>query len=89
MINNPKGFAMIEMLLVALIVLALGYLFMRQRQRQSVDFSKQLTAAGVKLAPGVDPTKPQELEKAVEAQLKATTEQKDKDLEKTLDGGAH
>jgi Tfp pilus assembly protein PilO len=85
--NNAKGMAILEILLVAVIVLALGYMFMRQRQHQSVDFSKQMKEAGVKLAPGVNPAQPQAIEKAVEAQLKATTEEKEKDLEKKLGGG--
>jgi hypothetical protein len=81
--RSSKGFAIIEILLVAAILLALAYYLMKERSQQPAAFGKAMKSAGVEVSEKAKNA--EDIEKAVQAQLKASADQREKDLEKSLD----
>src|SRR4051794_29846135 len=77
MIRSNRGFAIIEMLLVALIILGLGYFYMKSRNEQAVEFTHKMKEAGIKMPADV---KSKDLVDAVQKGLEGTNQQHDQQL---------
>lgn len=85
--RSHRGFALLEILIVAAIMLALAYAFLKERKQQPAQFAKAMKDAGVTVPPNVKNA--EDLQRVVEAQLKAATEQHQKQMNKTVDGGGN